>query len=34
MNDIELLVIDEDTRIPDFKQALRWNELYYKLAAK
>jgi L-arabinose isomerase len=34
MNNIELLVIDNETRIPDFKQALRWNELYYKLCAK
>ncbi|XBS68043.1 L-arabinose isomerase [Acerihabitans sp. KWT182] len=34
MNNIELLVIDNETRIPDFKQALRWNDLYYKLAAK
>ncbi|WP_410015045.1 L-arabinose isomerase [Sodalis sp. C49] len=34
MNNIELLVIDNDTRIPAFKDALRWNELYYKLCAK
>lgn len=33
MNNIELMVIDNETRLPDFKQALRWNELYYKLAA-
>lgn len=33
MNNIELMVIDNETRLADFKQALRWNELYYKLAA-
>ena len=29
---IELLVIDEDTRIPAFKNELRWNRAYYHLA--
>lgn len=28
---IEFLVIDENTRIPDFKEKLRWNDLYYHL---
>ncbi|SQI41790.1 L-arabinose isomerase [Leminorella richardii] len=28
---IELLVIDNDTRIPAFKNEIRWNEVYYKL---
>lgn len=32
-NNIELMVIDNETRLADFKQALRWNELYYNLAA-
>jgi L-arabinose isomerase len=30
---IELLVIDNDTTLPDFKNQLRWNEVYYKLCA-
>ncbi len=30
MNDIEVLVIDEHTRLPAFKDALRWNEVYYR----
>ena len=29
MNDIELAVIDNDTRLPAFKDSLRWNEVYY-----
>ena len=29
---IELLVIDEETRIPAFKNELRWNRAYYHLA--
>lgn len=29
LNDIELAVIDNDTRLPAFKDALRWNEVYY-----
>lgn len=29
MHDIEIAVIDNDTRLPAFKDALRWNEVYY-----
>ena len=29
---VEFLLIDNETRIPDFKNALRWNEVYYYLA--
>jgi L-arabinose isomerase len=29
MGGIEMLLIKEDTRLPDFKKELRWNELYY-----
>ena len=29
LQDIELTVIDNDTRLPSFKDALRWNEVYY-----
>jgi len=29
LHDIELTVIDNDTRLPAFKDALRWNEGYY-----
>jgi L-arabinose isomerase len=29
---IELLVIDEDTSIPQFANELRWNRAYYHLA--
>ena len=32
LHDIELTVIDNDTRLPAFKDALRWNEVYYMLA--
>ena len=32
MAGIEFVLIDEDTRIRDFKQTLRWNEMYYALA--
>ncbi|MDI9221886.1 L-arabinose isomerase [Pantoea sp. EA-12] len=32
LNGIEVLVIDEETRLPAFKDALRWNEAYYRLA--
>ncbi len=31
MAGIEFLVIDEDTRIPEFRDKLRWNDLYYHL---
>jgi L-arabinose isomerase len=29
---IELLVIDEQTRVTDFKKEVRWNQAYYRLA--
>ena len=29
---IEFLLIDEDTRVDEFKDKLRWNDLYYHLA--
>jgi L-arabinose isomerase len=29
---IELVVIDERTRVSDFKKELRWNQAYYHLA--
>jgi L-arabinose isomerase len=29
---LELLVIDEDTRIGAFKNELRWNQAYHRLA--
>lgn len=32
MAGIEFLLIDENTRIEEFKDKLRWNELYYLLA--
>ncbi len=31
MVDMEYLLIDGDTRLPDFKRELRWNEAYYRL---
>ncbi|WP_313687195.1 L-arabinose isomerase [Pantoea sp.] len=31
LNGIEVLVIDDETRLPAFKDALRWNEAYYRL---
>lgn len=34
MTGIELLVIGEETTIPDFKNEIRWNEAYYKLCGK
>jgi L-arabinose isomerase len=33
MAGIEFLLIDENTRIEDFKKELRWNDLYYHMAA-
>ena len=30
MADIEFLLIDEDTRLSDFKKELRWNDVYYR----
>ena len=32
MAGIEYLLINEDTKINDFKNQIRWNEVYYKLA--
>jgi L-arabinose isomerase len=32
MAGVELLVIDDDTKLRDFKNQLRWNEAYYHLA--
>jgi L-arabinose isomerase len=32
MADIEFLLIDRDTKLAEFKQALRWNDVYYWLA--
>ncbi len=32
MAGLEFLVIDQDTRLSEFKKELRWNELYYRLA--
>jgi L-arabinose isomerase len=32
MADVELLVIDRDTSLRDFKNQLRWNEAHYRLA--
>ncbi len=32
MSGIEFLRIDDDTRLSDFKQELRWNEMYYRLS--
>lgn len=30
--DVEYVVIDKDTKVPEFKKELRWNDLYYHLA--
>jgi L-arabinose isomerase len=30
--DLEMLLIDEETRLSDFKKELRWNEIFYTLA--
>lgn len=32
MINLELVVIDENTTIPEFKKELKWNDLYYHLA--
>jgi len=32
LNGIEVMVIDEETRLPAFKNALRWNDAWYRLA--
>lgn len=34
MAGIEFLLIDENTRISDFKNEIRWNEMYYLLGSK
>ena len=31
MHGIEVMVIDNDTTLPAFKDALRWNEVYYRI---
>ncbi len=33
MADIEFLLIDNETKLSDFKKELRWNEVYYHLAS-
>ena len=33
MADVEYLLIDENTRVDEFKEKLRWNDLYYHLAS-
>ncbi len=30
--DVEFVVIDKDTKVPEFKKELKWNEVYYLLA--
>ena len=32
MAGIELLLIDEDTRVAGFRKEMRWNQAYYHLA--
>jgi L-arabinose isomerase len=32
MAGLEFLLIDDDTKLSEFKKELRWNELYYHLA--
>jgi L-arabinose isomerase len=29
LHGIEIVTIDNETRLPAFKDALRWNEVYY-----
>jgi hypothetical protein len=33
MAGIECVVIDQDTRVADFKKELRWNQVYYHVAS-
>ena len=33
MAEIEFLLIDENTRLDEFKKELRWNDLYYHMAS-
>ena len=30
--DVEFVIIDKDTKVPEFKKELKWNEVYYMLA--
>ena len=32
MAQVELLVIDDATTLPEFQQLVRWNQAYYRLA--
>jgi L-arabinose isomerase len=32
MAGIEFLLIDENTKVDEFKEKLRWNDLYYRYA--
>lgn len=32
MANLEVVLIDKDTRIPEFKKELRWNEVYYQVS--
>jgi L-arabinose isomerase len=32
MAGIEFMLIDENTRVEEFKEKLRWNDLYYHLS--
>ena len=34
MAGIEFLLIDENTKLEDFKKELRWNDLYYHMAKR
>ncbi|MDQ2943016.1 MAG: L-arabinose isomerase, partial [Candidatus Dormibacteraeota bacterium] len=34
MAGIELLVIDKDTKVSEFKKELRWNQVYYHMAQR
>jgi L-arabinose isomerase len=31
MANLEMLLITRDTRLPEFKNELRWNDAYYRL---
>ena len=28
---VEFLLVNHDTRLPEFKKELRWNDMYYRL---
>jgi L-arabinose isomerase len=32
--DVEFLLINDDTIIPDFKKEIRWNETFYLLSSR